>query len=672
MSRRELLAYACIGVALAALLMYALYGGYPLRSPVQGVGAQESVFAADRGLAAPRVSARPTALPTYSASGIRSTAPIKPTPLPTATLLPLEPAPLPGPDDADLLFLHVGASGSMLHGVVRGLSAFLGVRSVALDLGGAALTADPLRDEGGRPYPLVIVDARSVLDAGSQVAPEVLATLRTEVAAGGTHLLLAKADGGVDAEALAYLTDGAIVGVAAAEEHPARWRLSDAAPEVWRELSGETIDGAPATVRDGALVLGEGSAATVLVYGADAAGLEHPVAASAPVGSGAVTVDAGAFGDHVATLSLGLLYYRAEHFTDVTPLLAVMRYALGEEAWHNDRNYANLTIDDPALVEPFQSLSYPGLLAEMQAHDYHTTIAYVPANWSTSERAVSDLFRVHPDRFSLAVHGNNHDGYEFYHYAEDGPDDEHRARPLEEQRANIAQALERMDQHRRATGVAYDPVMVFPYGVCPEQTLVSLKEHNYLATVNGNATPLDASSPDRWDFGMYPASLDYAGFPLLQRRHPGEYPLVEPDLARFLLDLFIDKPALFYSHTYELFEDRIGAFDVVADRLNALPGGVEWRSLGDILRNLYLEKTDDNGETSVMAFTNDTTIVNRGDATRAYHIRRVEVQNVPIARVTVNGFAFPYRVEDGLLRVDVIIPAGESARLRIEYGAPVA
>ena len=87
-----------------------------------------------------------------------------------------------------------------------------------------------------------------------------------------------------------------------------------------------------------------------------------------------------------------------------------------EAAWHTPGLYANLTIDDPWLTEPYGHLIYKGLLNEMEKADFHTTIAFIPWNYDRSEDEVAALFREHPDRFSVCIHGNNHDHREFYKY----------------------------------------------------------------------------------------------------------------------------------------------------------------------------------------------------------------------------------------------------------------
>ena len=148
-------------------------------------------------------------------------------------------------------------------------------------------------------------------------------------------------------------------------------------------------------------------------------------------------------------------------------------------------------------------------------------------------------------------HGNNHDGYEFYKYTVSATDVytdsytgtlvHYPARPLADQDADIREGLARIEEHQWSTGIPFDKIMVFPYGISPESTLVLLKKYNYLATINASDVPLDAAGPSHWDSRMYQANMDYRSFPLLPRRQPGTYEPFQPDLSPFILDLFLGK-----------------------------------------------------------------------------------------------------------------------------------
>ena len=55
-----------------------------------------------------------------------------------------------------------------------------------------------------------------------------------------------------------------------------------------------------------------------------------------------------------------------EAFTSIAGLVLFLRHAAGERAWHMPAYYANLTVDDPWLTEPYGGLRYRALLREME------------------------------------------------------------------------------------------------------------------------------------------------------------------------------------------------------------------------------------------------------------------------------------------------------------------
>ena len=106
-----------------------------------------------------------------------------------------------------------------------------------------------------------------------------------------------------------------------------------------------------------------------------------------------------------------------EAFSSVAGILVFLRKAAGDRVWHTPAPYANLTVDDPWLTEPYGNLGYEALLHEMEKHNFHTTIAFVPWNFDRSEPQVVSLFHDHADRFSISIHGNNHNHREFGEYS---------------------------------------------------------------------------------------------------------------------------------------------------------------------------------------------------------------------------------------------------------------
>lgn len=334
------------------------------------------------------------------------------------------------------------------------------------------------------------------------------------------------------------------------------------------------------------------------------------------------------------------------------PFLLFLKYAGGERCWRTPGHYANLTIDDPWLTEPYGFLSFRGLLREMEREGFHTTIAFVPWNYDRSKKEVIEIFREHPYLFSLSIHGDDHNHREFY------KDDSEK-----KQEAKIGQALARMEVFRKTTGLPYDRVMVFPHGMAPEMTVGLIKKYNFLATAN--AMPIGFWSDEFVDAhnGIRSPVHLMQNLPTLWRHPPyGREPW---DIA---LDLFLGKPVLFYTH-HDFFERGSDAFNPVARLVNQIEPGIEWQSLGFIARNLFLQRRKVDGDWDVRAFTNCIVVRNTDRVESTFWVRKADSFFETIGRVTVDEKEIEYGVTDGEVRVVLRIPPGESRRVQIEYVA---
>lgn len=335
----------------------------------------------------------------------------------------------------------------------------------------------------------------------------------------------------------------------------------------------------------------------------------------------------------------------------IAPALMFIRYSAGERGWHAVHHYANLTIDDPWLREPYGFLDYGRLLIEMEQHNFHSTIAFIPWNYDRSQPQVVSLIREHPDRFSISIHGDNHDHKEFTDYA---------SKSLALQKADLGQALARMDRFETLTGLPYDKVMIFPHSIAPEKTLAALKDENYLATVNSSNVPMDTARPAGASFDLRATTLAFAGFSSI-RRYSVEGSL---DASFMALNMFLDNPSLFYCHQ-EFFSSGIGAFDAQADYVNRVQPDTRWRSLGEIVKHLYLVKLRDDDNYDVLSFSSMLTLENSSNRDALFYVKKQE--NEHPALVTVNHQSWPYTLRDGYLEMQVPIPSGRSKAVAITY-----
>ncbi len=341
-------------------------------------------------------------------------------------------------------------------------------------------------------------------------------------------------------------------------------------------------------------------------------------------------------------------------FAHLAPLFMFVRYAAGEYGWHTVGEYANLTVDDPWLTEPYGNLSYKDLLGEMQRYNFHTTIAFIPWNFARSQPDVAMLFRRHPDRFSVCIHGNDHRPREF---------DRTTTTPLIEQVASLRQAITRMKRFTELTGVACDPVMSWPYErVPPVLTLGTLAEANLLASVDTSPVPLDSAMPADPLFVLSPHRFSFANIVTI-KRYALQDNTLQPDV---LIDAFLENPLLFFVHQ-DYFASGIQAFSSVARSVNQTQPNTIWQSLGYIAEQLYLLRLVDNNTYDVLAFCRRVAITNQNTADAVFRVKKPDSGIPPINDVTVDGQPYPYRLEGGYVALEVSMPAKTRRLIDIQY-----
>jgi hypothetical protein len=342
-------------------------------------------------------------------------------------------------------------------------------------------------------------------------------------------------------------------------------------------------------------------------------------------------------------------------FATIAPQMLFIKYAAGRMGWHAPGHYANLTIDDPWLRNRYGFLDYAALLGEMEAHNFHTTIAFIPWNYDRSEPATAALIRSHPDKFSISVHGDNHDHKEFADI---------NYKPLSVQIAALKESLARMEKFQELTGINYEPVFIFPHSIGSEQILENLKKLNFLATINANNVPEDKVRSTDLPFALRSVTLAYGDFPSVTR-YPATMSVPSPVVR---INEFLDNPILFYSH-HDLFSKGIASFDKVADDVNNSEPSTSWSGLQNIVEHLYLLRETGHSDVDILAFSSRLHLHNALARNVIFHVERPENGAPPIKSFTVDGKAFPYEVGDGYVKADVNMGPGADRIVAIEYAS---
>jgi hypothetical protein len=343
----------------------------------------------------------------------------------------------------------------------------------------------------------------------------------------------------------------------------------------------------------------------------------------------------------------------SEAFSSMAPYMFFFSYAAGDHAWHFDGHYANLTIDDAWLTQPFGNLDYKGVLAEMESHNFHTTIAFIPWNFDRSDSDLVMLFRQYPDRFSVCIHGNNHTHQEFGDYAKN---------PLAQQIADIRQGIARMERFRALTGIPYDRFMVFPHAVAPQPTFRALRRYGFLGTANLWNVPSGERFPNDSTFLLRPCTTAYEGLLSLSRYAAGgDVPRLE-----LVIQSFLGNPLLFYGHE-SLFEKGAGSFNVYADFVNRIERETRWISLGEIARHSHLLRQRMDGDFDVRMLSSEMDLGNPIGKDRKFYIQWARNSSPDIVSLTVDGYPATFEHSaDGLL-LQLIVPAHQIRKVRVAY-----
>jgi hypothetical protein len=225
---------------------------------------------------------------------------------------------------------------------------------------------------------------------------------------------------------------------------------------------------------------------------------------------------------------------------------------------------------------------------------------------------------------------------------------------------DLRQSLARMDRFQALTGIPYDKVMIFPHSIAPEKTLAALKNENYLATINSSNVPMDASRASDLSFDLRSATLNFGGFSSI-RRYSMEGSLPQSVLA---VNMFLENPLLFYAHQ-DFFSSGIDAFDSQADFVNRFQPDTRWRSLGEIVKHLYVVRLRDDEDYDVFSFASTVALENAFGRDALFYVRKPESDRP--ATVSVDQQSWPYVLRDGYLEMRIPIAAGKARSLSITY-----
>jgi hypothetical protein len=318
-------------------------------------------------------------------------------------------------------------------------------------------------------------------------------------------------------------------------------------------------------------------------------------------------------------------------YDQIIPFLIFLRHCFGDACWHGAEPTAQIIIDDPLLSQTYGFLDYGALRRSMRAEEYGTSIAFIPWNhWRTSRSGTSKIFDG-ANGLSVCVHGCDHSNREFSET------------DLGALQWRALTALRRMERHRNRTGVAFDPVMVFPQGKFSSTAISALRTSGYLAAVNTTCFPTNADAEPLTvaDF-LRPAVTRFFGFPLFQRRYPRR-------LIDSAFDIFLGRPALIVQH-HDDFRDGYARLEEFVRGLHRMEPKLSWGALQErLMRVCMMRSTSRTSKKEVRFFTRRFMFASDEPVRRRLILSKHEPNASAISGVTVDGASVPFGFRDDFL-----------------------
>jgi hypothetical protein len=172
---------------------------------------------------------------------------------------------------------------------------------------------------------------------------------------------------------------------------------------------------------------------------------------------------------------------------------------------------------------------------------------------------------------------------------------------------------------------------------------------------------LDESPPEDPVVELRSANACWSDLPALRRMYPHNYS--EEGIA---VDLFLGNPVLFMAHQ-DTFFGGIDAFNAYAERVNSRQPAVRWAGLGEISRNIHLQRWLDKSRCEVRLVSHHARVNNPSSSAVAFCFSKREPNPEKIARVTRDSIETAWTLADGEIQFNITLPATTSGLVEIVY-----
>lgn len=334
-------------------------------------------------------------------------------------------------------------------------------------------------------------------------------------------------------------------------------------------------------------------------------------------------------------------------FPQLVALSVFFRGIYGPRCWTAPTIGANVIVDDPYLKKRYGFIRYDTLLPELRGTGTALTVAFIPFNYRRSDPSVVRLLQSASAHFSIAIHGCDHAAAEYSSTDEAW---------LE---GTSACAMDRMEQHQRRTGMAFDPVMVFPQGRYSIEAIRALKNSGFYAAVNTTNWAVDWNKAplSLRDF-LDVAVTRYERFPIFLRHFPS-------DVFGCAFYALFQKPLLVEAH-HQFFENGFGPLETFAQNVAQISPAPKWMPLGSALLSSHLVRRNSESQWSLRHYVPEFRHRNLTASDLVFAVEKPESDG-SVESVLVGEESVPFDLRAGWLRYSVAARAGEEVAARVLY-----
>ncbi len=262
----------------------------------------------------------------------------------------------------------------------------------------------------------------------------------------------------------------------------------------------------------------------------------------------------------------------------IASLVTFLDEITGEGAWQPPEPKACFILDDPNLHWPtYGYVNFTEVAESAIRFNYHVAMATIPLDCYYANSRCVGLFHENRKSISLLMHGNNHTTKEL-------------AVPVTpaRRRRTLNQALRRIRDFEKWTGLDVTRVMAPPHGGITEEAMRDLGQMGFDAVVTSLGTLRRYNSDRPWvhDIGAGPADV-IAGLPVLNRIGLSAMSATQAALA-----MLLKMPMILSGHHIDL---RYGTeiLSKTAESINSY-GDVRWSDLRRIVERNYTCKIEDD------------------------------------------------------------------------------